>query len=259
MSKLYIHQIWLQGKDELPPNYVKYSKKYKDINNNYTYKLWSENDIRELVKTKYPEILSIYDGYEFWVMKVDLGKYCMLDSYPGFLVDMDTEPLLPFKDLEKFANGRFMIIEYPHARSASFPFGNAKKPHFHFAEGILDRVTNNNFLFSPYKHHPFMQHVLKTIPCTAERLFFEPKFYYILGSVGPLFLIDCIESWKGGKGKKDLAWLNCTEAKKYFKDEQANSWNKRFLDDHDSKSILFLLFLLGCIIVVLVGTWRIHN
>ncbi len=76
-----IHQIWLQGEQNLPEKYKKYSMKYKELNKSWEYKLWSQEDIRKLIEKNYPQLLKVWENYEFWVMRVDLGKYCILDFY----------------------------------------------------------------------------------------------------------------------------------------------------------------------------------
>ena len=229
-----IHQIWLQGYDDLPENYKTYSNKYQQLNPIWEYKLWSLDDIRNLIKEKYPHLLGIWENYDFWVMRVDLGKYCILDAFGGLLIDMDTEPLLPldgFLPIDKA-----MVIEHTNT-------------FWHRLIGVK-KTTNNNFLYIPYPNHPLSTKLVSRACCTAGRLPFEFKFYHVLGSIGPLFLIDAINEIS----KDEVLWVPNEVAKEYFADEAANSWNKSlFDDDHDVKwGIFFLAFIL----LVIFALWR---
>lgn len=216
-----IHQIWLQGEEKLPDKYKKYVDKYRTLNAPYgwEYKLWDEKSIRDLIKAKYPELLDIYDGYPFWVMRVDLGKYCILDSEGGILIDMDTNPLQSFEGL--FKNNPAVIF-YPHKKGS--------KHNFHPLEKIfVNRITNNNFIYVPTPNHPFSKLLLKRAQCVYKRKPWDFKLYYVIGSIGPLFLIDTIEEY----GRENIEWIPENISDEYFKDERANSWNKKHYDNHD--------------------------
>lgn len=238
-----IHQIWLQGEDALPEAYKKYSKLYQNLNPDWQYKLWNLEDIRSLISSKYPHLLKIWEGYEFWVMRVDLGKYCILDDQGGLLIDMDTEPIKAFGNW--LPQDKAAVIEHENT------FG-------HRLLGVK-RTTNNNFIYVPKPKHPLTQALLKRACCTSERLLFEFKFYYILGSIGPLFLIETIQDAQAALepwATQGLEWIPSSQAAEYFKDEAANSWNKSMLDeDHDISSLLFFLILLVLVIAAVVKSW----
>src|SRR3989304_6565845 len=93
-----VHQIWLQGYDAMPKKYQEYSNKYRELNNN-DYILWDEPAILNLITSEHPELLKEYEGYQFWIMRVDLAKYVILEKYGGFYVDMDTKPLKSLKTI----------------------------------------------------------------------------------------------------------------------------------------------------------------
>jgi mannosyltransferase OCH1-like enzyme len=237
-----IHQIWLQGEDNLPPKYKEYMEKYKELNgpDGWEYKLWNEQEIRDLIKAKYPHLLCIYDNYPFWVMRVDLGKYCILEAEGGLLIDMDTKPLKPFNDIMRTALGKPAVIYYPHK--------GGFRSHFHFFENLfVHRITNNNFLYAPHPHHKFIQFLLKRAECMAERMPWDFKLYYVIGSIGPLFLIDAIEEY----GQNKIKWIPEADMRHYFVDEQANSWNKKHYDSHDVVwGIIFLVLIISAIVCV---------
>jgi len=226
----HIHQIWLQGEAKLPPNYAAYSKKYKELNPGWQYTLWDENSISELITTTYPHLLSTWEGYEYWVMRVDLGKYAILNSQAGLLIDMDTEPLRPFSSFASLTHKSLRsfddFLDMTHGEPTVLHHANT---FFRRLIGVK-KVTNNNFIYIPYPNHPFTALLLKRACCTAKRMPYDFKFYYILGSIGPLFLIDTIEDYDG-----KVTWVPARDVDGvFFKDDAANSWNKSWFDLHDA-------------------------
>ena len=237
MVTKHIHQIWLQGEDKLPPDYKAYSAKYKELNPGWGYTLWDEKSIRDLISSKYPHLLSKWEGYEYWVMRVDLGKYAILNSQAGLLVDMDTEPLKSFDDFLKLAKGNPVVLH--HANT-----------FFRRLIGVT-KVTNNNFIYIPYPDHPFTQLLLKRAECTAKRMPYDFKFYYILGSIGPLFLIDTIEAYDG-----KVEWVPAKDVDGvFFRDDAANSWNKTWFDMHDYAWGAAFIALIALVVYVLYRAW----
>jgi len=220
-----IHQIWLQGEDKLPEKYKKYSMKYKEFNKNWEYKLWNQTSIRKLIEEKYHQLLKIWDNYEFWVMKVDLGKYCILDAYGGILVDMDTEPVGSFDSFLTLTNDKPTVIE-------SF---------YTIATLLGERLANNHFIYIPYPNHPLTKILLRNACCTSERMFYEFKFYYVVSSIGPLFFAEALREY----GYSNVTWITY-DTSNYFLDEAANSWNKSMFDKRDYfwGGILLILLLL---------------
>src|SRR3569833_2828898 len=148
---MYVHQIWLQGFDQLPKDYATYSERYKQFNPDWTYKIWSEKDIRELIASKYPHLIATWEGYQYWVMKVDLGKYCILNSYAGILVDMDSNPKKSFVEFLPLTAGNPSVLHHPNT-------------FFRRLVGVK-KVTNNNFIYIPYPNHPLTQLLLMRACC----------------------------------------------------------------------------------------------
>ncbi len=85
-----IHQIWL-GKKNLPKKYLKWMDSWKIHNVNWEYKLWTEENIKEL-KIKNSAIYSkeINPGY-----RSDIIRYFVLEKYGGIYIDTDFECLRP--------------------------------------------------------------------------------------------------------------------------------------------------------------------
>ena len=94
-----IHQTW-KTKD-IP--YDIYSKNWieswKKINPDWEYKLWSDEDNRNLVRDHYPEYLELYDSYERPIAKADIIRFFYMHKFGGLYVDLDFKCLKPFDEI----------------------------------------------------------------------------------------------------------------------------------------------------------------
>lgn len=222
-----VHQIWLQGEDKLPPKYKIYSDKYRELN---SYVLWDDKKIRKLINLHYPHLLDIYNGYDFWVMKVDLSKYIILHRYGGFYVDMDTEPKKCFHAMAVVANDKplFYLKKFPK-----------------YLQIVLGDYLNNNFMYSPRPRHPLFTLFIKRAQQSAPRLFFDLKIYYILSSIGPHFMMNVIREYLDDGG--DITLLTEKATEDFFQDEEAVSWLKKEWVDKQDKCII----ISGIILLIL--------
>lgn len=94
-----IHQIWLQGENNIPIDYPNYSASWKNLNPEFKYILWDENMIINLINNKFPKFLNVFNNYPKLVQKVDAAKYLIIYVYGGIYVDMDLECLKPIYEL----------------------------------------------------------------------------------------------------------------------------------------------------------------
>tara|TARA_Y100000389_G_scaffold204962_1_gene261296 strand:+ start:5840 stop:6625 length:786 start_codon:yes stop_codon:yes gene_type:complete len=88
-SKKYIHQIWFQGKHEIPNKYLKNIEKTKNKLSNWEHIIWDDMSIQALLKEKNIKYYNKYINYKFLHQKVDYARYIILYYYGGFYVDMD--------------------------------------------------------------------------------------------------------------------------------------------------------------------------
>lgn len=232
-----IHQIWLQGEDNLPKDYRNYLKEYRNMPG-YKHMLWDDVSIRKLIKNTFPHLIKVYDYYPFWVMRVDLVKYVILYNYGGFYVDMDTKPLKSFDDLIIQSKGK-PIVTYYDIRE------NPKYKHFSF---ILSQIMNNQFMYSPHKYHSLYKLLANRSQCTYKRALWDFKVYYILASIGPIYVYDTIQDY----GPNKVHHLHIENFKKYVHDYTANSWcdDKAFIDLDTRDKIVLVVFILAVIYTV---------
>lgn len=214
-----LHQIWLQGKENLPKEYQKYSQKYRDLHssNGWSYHLWDDKQIRDLINNYFPHISQTYDQYELWIMKVDLAKYAILAHEGGIIVDMDTDPKKSFEELLAYTQNKPTFIFQNH--STMFPYNLINSM----------RKTNNHFLYFPHPNHELARMLVNSSVCTRQRMPWDVRIYYVLGSIGPIYVLDIIKEY----GEDKVNWIDSKVIETFFENKSHNSWNKHFYDSHD--------------------------
>jgi mannosyltransferase OCH1-like enzyme len=75
---------------------------WKKHHPDWEYRLWTDEDNRNYIKTNYPEYLEIYDGYEYNIQRADIIRYFILKDFGGVYSDLD---LYPVENIEKYING----------------------------------------------------------------------------------------------------------------------------------------------------------
>ena len=101
-----IHQVFIgfdiphKNLDEFPV-FVSQQKKTMKHCQEYgiDYKLWSEKDCNELLKTKYPHYEEFYNSMRYGVQKADFIRYLILYEYGGLYIDLDVCPIENIRDV----------------------------------------------------------------------------------------------------------------------------------------------------------------
>lgn len=109
-----IHQIWIQGSDNIPANLLEMHNNCKNINNNFKYKTWDEEKIRKLLLKHFEKkYLETYDEYTVFAQKADFARYAILYIYGGIYMDMD---MICKKNLSSFLQNQMFFTTYrlPH-------------------------------------------------------------------------------------------------------------------------------------------------
>jgi len=89
-----IHQVWL-GPAQIPKVYSKYMESWKHFHPDWEYRLWTDEDVKDITITK----KNLFDSASNVGMKSDILRYEILRQIGGIYVDTDFECLKPFDDL----------------------------------------------------------------------------------------------------------------------------------------------------------------
>ena len=109
-----LHQTWKC--ESVPPQFLPFVEGWKVKHPSWEYRLWTDADNLELITTKYPHLLEMYNAFDNGVKRADVARYCILQTYGGVYVDLDFECIKPLDDLLK--NREFVIGTEPtfHAK-----------------------------------------------------------------------------------------------------------------------------------------------
>lgn len=115
-----IHQIWLQGEDQIPEYFIKYSDIWKNLHPDYKYMFWDAVSIEELILKEYPEYINYWLNNQEHLHRSDYGRIFILHKYGGIYTDFDSYPL-------KSINGLFDETEFDYTKGNNFSMLSSQK------------------------------------------------------------------------------------------------------------------------------------
>jgi len=96
-----LHQVFFQLDKPLAELslFKESTKQFQAMHPDWEYKLWTEEDCLELMRTKLPQYLEFYKNLRYDIQRIDYIRYAILYCEGGIYVDLDHLPLKPFDDL----------------------------------------------------------------------------------------------------------------------------------------------------------------
>jgi hypothetical protein len=88
-----IHQIWYQGKSEIPEHLFDYRKAWVKMHPGYQFVLWDQQRIESVINKLPEQIQKLYYSYELMIQRIDFAKYVILYLFGGIYIDMDVKCL----------------------------------------------------------------------------------------------------------------------------------------------------------------------
>ena len=170
-----IHQTWKTN--EIPAQWQAYQQSWQQHHPDWQYRLWTDDELRDLVAREYSWLLPIYDNYSDPIMRVDAARYVLLHRYGGIYADMDYECLRSFAPL---LAGRTLVFGEEPAAHLDMPLTRAS--------GLPHLVCNA--LMASEAGHPFWDHVFKQLVACHKAV--EP-----LGATGPHMLTAAYDTFPG--------------------------------------------------------------
>lgn len=112
-----IHQIWMQGEEEIPDFGRESAETWKAKNPEFEYMFWDEQKIADLIQDRYPWFYQTWREFPHMMQRIDTGRFAILHAYGGIAADMDSncihsvEPLFrKYDDTEKTV----LVAEFPY-------------------------------------------------------------------------------------------------------------------------------------------------
>lgn len=104
----------------------------------FEYKMWTDEDIDNMIKLRFPNFLPIWKAYPLPIQRIDVIRYFILYEYGGIYADMDFECVRNFYEL--------------------LPPGKAS-----IAKSAVPGEEFQNALMASPRRHPFWHYVLNEI------------------------------------------------------------------------------------------------
>lgn len=154
-----IHQTAPADTNKWPDEWKECQESWKKHFPDYQYRLWTDEDIDDFIKTSYPAFYDMFKSYDRHIKRVDAFRYFVLYEFGGIYADMDYLCLKNFEHL--------------------LPVGKVS-----CNEAGVD-VYQNALMASPAKH-PFWHHVF-------QELYTNPDHHDVVIATGPHVLFRAHE------------------------------------------------------------------
>jgi hypothetical protein len=143
-----IHQTWKTN--NIPEKCKKWVASWKEKNPDWEYRLWTDEDNRNLIKEYFPKFLKIYDSYSRPIYRADIARYCIVYIHGGVYADLDFECLKPLDKLIKDDSCFFGLEPKEHWNGKHIVcnalFGAVPKTNLfvYFLREIYNRTVRNS-------------------------------------------------------------------------------------------------------------------
>jgi mannosyltransferase OCH1-like enzyme len=199
-----IHQIWFQGvlyitqisKERIDkiksihniPNQDVYKGEYKgeynEDSNKWTYRLWDETQILELLQTLDKKYIDKYYKFTYLHQKVDYAKFIILKKYGGIYIDIDCNVIKNLDGLYLHSKDNDFIISY---------ISQTNKLINYFGCGYANKCINNGIIISK-KNTDICDYIIDELKYDCNNLL-NKKSSCIQNTTGPKIFNKIIYSY----------------------------------------------------------------
>lgn len=138
-----IHQTAPADESKWHPVWFECQKTWKEKFPDFEYRMWTDEDMDEFIKTKYEWFWPTFKGYDHKIKRIDAARYFILYEYGGIYADMDYECLDNF--MEEIPDGKVSVSQDKFSNKMWF-----------------DLTHLNALMASPAKH-PFWNYVMTNL------------------------------------------------------------------------------------------------
>jgi glycosyltransferase involved in cell wall biosynthesis len=150
-----IHQTWKTA--DIPSEMVDFQRTWTEHHPDWEYRLWTDDDNRQLIEKHYAWFLPIYDSYAENICRVDAARYFILHHCGGLYVDLDFECL---RSLHQLLEGRSLVIGLEPALHAELPMVKSRSLNHLLCPSLIASEVAHPFWASvfqdlaAYRHEP---------------------------------------------------------------------------------------------------------
>jgi len=113
-----IHQSWKVK--EIPAEVYPHGwqESWRRLHPEWEHVLWTDEDNRRLVETRYPEFLEFFEGLDVGIKRADFSRFLYMHAFGGVYVDMD---FICLRELTPLLHGAALVVgrltdDNPHYR-----------------------------------------------------------------------------------------------------------------------------------------------
>ena len=145
-----LHLIWIQSLKytinvPLIPNgiYKNYNKTLS-LNNNISFNkmIWYNENIIELIKLEFPDLLKVYNSISDMRYKSDLARLIILYKYGGIYIDVDQESLKSFSHYDNMLTSDLLLVLNSRKDELSNGFIYVKKTENKYIKNCIRGYAN---------------------------------------------------------------------------------------------------------------------
>jgi hypothetical protein len=164
-----LHQTWRDA--DIPARWRPLQATWVQHHPTWTWRLWTDAELRALVAADVPWLLPLYDAYPDPIQRVDVARVVILRRFGGLYVDLDYECLRPHDAL---LEGHELVLGH--------------EPAVHAHQQQVPGLLCNAWMASAPRH-PFWDLVL-------ARFVRDARLPGALASTGPILLTRCARAWR---------------------------------------------------------------
>jgi hypothetical protein len=168
-----LHQTWKSS--DVPAPFSEFQERWRALHPGWSYRLWTDADNDQFVKTHYPTWYELYRSFEREIFRADMARCLYLHHFGGVYIDLDIEPLRPLTHL--IARHSCMLGTEPELHAQRL----WNKP----------RLASNAVMASE-PGHPFWMRMLGEI---ARRARSSDQMKNPVSTTGPVTLDAVYERW----------------------------------------------------------------
>lgn len=186
-----IHQTW---KDEnVPSKYDKLVQSWKTHHPTWTYRLWTDASIRQLISEQEPQLLAYFDSIRLGVQKADIGRYVILKHHGGFYADLDTECFKSMELIPKFEQHSLIVCPSQQNVIEIAILGSCAR-HPIWDQVLSDLVENHKRGMSAWNWRTWICKLSVAYQVLVETgpVFFEQRVYAWIRDKKPMHDTICI-------------------------------------------------------------------
>lgn len=212
-----IIQTWKTN--QIPLKYKEHIESVKNINKNFKFLFFTDQDIEKFLKENYPDYYLTYMKLPIKIQKIDFFRYVAVYHYGGFYYDLDMKAM---ESLDNLVNNE---VVFPIEQK----FGHkCNRPRFKYLCDHHCYEMLGNYAFGAIPKNTFLKTLIENIHYNIDNIIEKYQkdrnfIYYVYQTTGPDY-ISLI--YKNYVNKKNITILeNIYDPKKhYFGKYAVHTW-----------------------------------